>query len=242
MGIKSWVIWLKRTNRYFPFIIFTFFLLLNSSPSYSIDVLETSSGLHDLNSALVLTKSFFNIMLTLIGVLIIICTTIVFLSIKLKRVNRELQERNKQILDINISLQRSNSDLANQKELITKEHSESEKFYGMLVQSARDGISFYDREWNLKFANSAFYSIIGYDMNTYDQIDFNDIIHPEDHDFQLKKIQALVNNGFYESEIRLKHKEGHYINMSTRSVTVRNDNGSSWFTYYFARYFKIEKG
>ena len=225
MDSKSWVVWLRRTNRYLPYLIFPFFLLLNSKQCFSINLNEINLSLTELNSTAFLTKSFLTIMFTLICVLIVICTIIVFLSIKRKRVNRELHDRNNQILDINIGLQRSNSDLANQKELITKEHYESEKFYGMLVQSARDGISFYDREWNLKFANSAFYSIIGYDMNTYNKIDFNNIIHPDDHDFHFKRVQALVNNGFYESEIRLKHKEGYYINMSSRSVTVRNDNG-----------------
>ena len=38
----------------------------------------------------------------------------------------------------------------------------------MVVQSADDGISFFDKDWNLKFANSAFYSMIGYDRDEYD--------------------------------------------------------------------------
>jgi hypothetical protein len=37
-------------------------------------------------------------------------------------------------------------ELAIQKEQITKKHFEADKFYEMLVQSANDGISFYDRE------------------------------------------------------------------------------------------------
>jgi PAS domain S-box-containing protein len=155
----------------------------------------------------------------------VICTVIIFFSQKLKRVNRELQERNKQIVDVNIDLQRTNSELAIQKELITKEHYESDKFFRMLVQSANDGISFYDRDWNLKYANSAFYSIIGLDKDSYNSLNPQDLIHPDDQDYQLKSAQALMNNGFFESELKLRHKEGHYINLSTRSVTVRNDNG-----------------
>ena len=63
----------------------------------------------------------------------------------------------KEISDINADLKISNEELAIQKELITKKHFESDKFYEMLVQSANDGISFYDRDWNLRYCNSAFY-------------------------------------------------------------------------------------
>jgi len=55
-------------------------------------------------------------------------------------------------------------------ELITKKHFESDKFYEMLVQSANDGISFYDRDWNLKYTNSAFYTMIGYDRDSYNSL------------------------------------------------------------------------
>jgi PAS domain S-box-containing protein len=146
-------------------------------------------------------------------------------SAKLKKVNRELLERNKQISDINAELNRSNEELAVQKELVTKKHFESDKFYEMLVQSANDGISFYDRDWNLKYANTAFYSMIGYEKETYNALNQIDLIHPEDQDYQARKDQALVNNGFFETELRLRHKSGHYLNLSSRSVTVRSDSG-----------------
>jgi PAS domain S-box-containing protein len=157
--------------------------------------------------------------------LVVICAIIVFFSVQLKRVNGELLERNKQISDINTDLQKSNQELAIQKELITKKHFESDKFYEMLVQSANDSISFYDRDWNLKFTNSAFYTMIGYDRDSYNSLNPPDLIHPEDQDYQLRKEQSLVNNGFFETELRLRHKAGHYVNLSTRSVTVRSDSG-----------------
>jgi PAS domain S-box-containing protein len=157
--------------------------------------------------------------------LVVICAIIVFFSVQLKRVNSELLERNKQISDINTDLQKSNQELAIQKELITKKHFESDKFYEMLVQSANDSISFYDRDWNLKYTNSAFYTMIGYDRDSYDSLNPPDLIHPEDRDYQLRREQYLVNNGFFETELRLRHKAGHYINLSTRSVTVRSDSG-----------------
>jgi PAS domain S-box-containing protein len=153
----------------------------------------------------------------------VVCTVIIFFSIKLRRVNRELEERNKQILDFNTDLQRTNSDLAIQKEVIKREHYESEQFYAMLVQSANDGISFYDRDCNLKYANSAFYSMIGHSVDSYNSLNQLDFIHPDDQDYNTKREQALVSQGYFESELRIRHAEGYYISLSTRSVTVRND-------------------
>jgi len=150
---------------------------------------------------------------------------IIFFSVKLKRVNEELLERNKQISAINTDLKKSNEELAFQKELLAKQHFQSDKFYEMLVQSANDGISFYDREGNLRFSNYAFYSMIGYDRDTYNTLNPPDLIHTEDQDYNVRREQALVNNGFFESELRVRHKSGQYMNLSTRSVVVRDDTG-----------------
>ena len=176
-------------------------------------------------AGLILSKPLGHLILTLLAILIITSTILILFSAKLKKVNRELLDRNKQISDINAELYKSNEELAVQKELVTKKHFESDKFYEMMVQSANDGISFYDRDWNLKYANTAFYSMIGYEKETYNSLNQIDLIHPEDQDYQSKKEQALVNNGFFETELRLRHKSGHYLNLSSRSVTVRSDSG-----------------
>jgi PAS domain S-box-containing protein len=192
--------------------------------SYSVYGYNNPSDL-SLNSVPGMSESLLNLTLTLLATLVVICCIIILFSIKLKRVNKELQNRNKQILDINDDLRRSNEELARQKESIKQEHHESDMFYGMLVQSANDGISFYDREWNLKYTNSAFYSMIGLDINKYNSINPVDLIHPEDRDYQTKKEQALIHNGFFESELRLRHTDGHYLSLSTRSVMVRDSKG-----------------
>ena len=104
----------------------------------------------------ILSISTLAFIITLTGALIILCILILIFSSKLRNANRELIERNKQIEEINVNLQRTNKDLSIEKETISREYSYSEMFYRMLVQSADDGISFYDRDWNLKYANGAF--------------------------------------------------------------------------------------
>lgn len=190
--------------------------------SYSAYLRDTSISIAAPSAVSV---SFLYLILTLVGALIIICVIIIIFSSRLKKANLELKNRNKQIEEINFDLQKLNKDLATQKETITREFSYTEMFYRMLIQSADDGISFYDRDWKLKYTNSAFYSMIGYDKEQYDRTNVTDLIHPEDADFEKNRIEALQNKGFFETELRLKHRDGHYINLSTRSVTVKNING-----------------
>ena len=174
---------------------------------------------------MILSKPFGHLILILLALIVVIIAVIIFFSTELKKVNKELLERNRQVSDINTELLTSNKELAIQKELVQKRDFESDRFYEMLVQSANDGISFYDRDWKLKYANTAFYSMIGYEKDSYNALNQIDLIHPDDQDYQLKKEQALAHNGFFETELRLRHKTGHYMNLSSRSVTVRSDSG-----------------
>jgi len=204
------------------FVSGTILLMLFLRPAYS-------SGLDDFIFKSPITSSLLSIsllafILTLLGSLIILGIFILIFSSKIRNANRELRERNKQIENINSDLQKSNKDLSIQKEAISREYSYSEMFYRMLVQSADDGISFYDRDWNLKYANAAFYSMIGLDKEQYDKSSTGDLIHPEDIEYEKNRTDALQTNGVFETELRLKHKDGHYVNLSTRSVTVKNEN------------------
>ena len=230
-----WVTRLKGTTRYVSYLVFSLMLLLLSKQSFSINSTNSANRFGNLKSEVFLTESFLLFILTVLAALIVICLVIIIFSVKLKKVNIELQEKNKQILDINLAFQRTNTEQAIQTELITKEHYESDKFYEMLVQSAKDGISFYDRYWNLKYANSAFYSMIGLDKDSYLQIDHKNLFHPDDLDYQIKRVQSLVSNGFYESELRLRHKEGHFVSLLSRSVTVKNDNGEILGSFTISR-------
>ncbi len=179
-----------------------------------------------INSNLVLSQTLLPLLLTLSGALIIVSATIIYFSLKMRRINRELILRNKEVVKVNNDLLKSNSDLAEQKNLVLKQYAETDKFYKILFQSADDGIAFYDGELKLKYANSAFYSIIGYDRETYNLTDHNTIFHPEDRDYRARFVEGLRNNGIYECELRLKHREGHYVSLSTKSVQVRDDTGN----------------
>ena len=212
-------------GRFCQLIVLTIIMLSFSVQSFGI---ESSLNLLFFSSYTVpaaMSNSMMTFVLTLLGALIIICLLILIFSAKLKKANSEMRERNQQIEEINGDLQKINMELSLQKETLTREYSDSELFYRMLIQSADDGISFYDRDWNLKFSNNAFYSMIGIDQGAYFSMDTSVLIHPDDRDYEKNRIEALSSKGFYESELRLMHKDGHFVNLSTRSVIVRNEKG-----------------
>ena len=204
-------------GRCIPVLFIVLFLFI-SPYAYS----KGSSGLNDMA---IINKSFLRLIIFVLSTVTMVSLVIVYFTIKLKKVNEQLHEKNKQILDINSGLENSNLELENQKRLITEVHHESEKFYGMLVQSAGDGIAFYDRDMNMKYSNTAFYSIIGLTRDSYNPADQKLIIHPDDNEYLQTRKEELLKNGFFEGELRLKHKDGNYVNLSTRSVAVRDDNG-----------------
>jgi PAS domain S-box-containing protein len=67
--------------------------------------------------------------------------------------------------------------------------------------------------------------LIGIDRDTYSSSDPESFVHPDDISYKEKKIEGLRSRGFYEGELRLKHKDGHYLNLSTKSVMIRNSAG-----------------
>lgn len=165
--------------------------------------------------------------IVLMLLLVAACITVIVFSTRLRNTNRELAARNRQVEEINQDLRKANLELLSQKDEIKREYSNSEVFYRMLIRSADDGISFYDRNWNLKFTNPAFYSVIGYSQKEYESLRVSDLLHPEDQEYEKKRTSALSLKGFFESELRLKHKDGHFVNLSTRSVIVKNDEGET---------------
>ena len=213
----------RHSGKFMLYIIPMCLLLLLSSLTLGAG---NSYNMLAVNSNLVLSKTLLHLLFTISGALIIVFATIIFFSLKLRKINRELLLKNKEIIKINDDLRKSNSDLAEQKDLVMKQYSETDKFFKILFQSADDGIAFYDSELNLKYANSAFYSVVGYNRETYNEIDPMSIIHPEDLDYRERFLKGLKNNGFYECELRLRHREGHYISLSTKSVQVKDDAGN----------------
>lgn len=172
-----------------------------------------------------ISVSLLHLILTLLAASIIVIVILYYFTLKLKRVNIELEGKNAEIERISENLKSVNHDLSSEKAEMAKELSDSDSFFRTLLQSAEDGISFYDVNWNLEFANAAFYSMIGVDSREYHALESDSFLHPEDLKYREQSIEALKTQGYYEGEIRIKHKDGTFLNLSTRSIVIRSEQG-----------------
>ncbi len=206
-------------GRYFKYLTAILFCMATSLSAYSSCRYTTESV-----SITNIPTSVVHLLLTISGALITISLLVTYFSFKLRRLNAELLERNRNIIDENRDLQKIKSELSFQKELIAKEHYESEEFFRMLVQSVNDGISYYDREKNLKYANPAFYSLTGIARESFTMKEFMANLHPEFNDYLTKRDEGLLINEFHECDISIRHKDGNYKELSTRSAVVRSSS------------------
>lgn len=215
-----------RINRmYFIYILIMAFSLLFSNQSFAAVTTEATPLSIVLNSQTAIGSDHNYLLSGVILTLSIICIIVFLFLLKLKFYNKRLLEKNKEILTKNEDLEKLYNELNKQKELIAKDHIESDKFFEILVKSADDGFAFYDKDWNMKYGNSSFYSMLGIDKESFNSFDIQNRYHPDDKDFQIKLRQALATNGFLDGELRVLQKDGNYINLSTRSVVARYENG-----------------
>jgi len=151
--------------------------------------------------------------------------TIVWLSVKLISIRKSVKDKDRQIEELNSDISSRIAGSENPGTTASVINEKSDNLFGLLLNTANDRISYYDNDNNLKFANTAFYSIIGLDSSAFNSVTTAELIHPDDNDFLQKKADALATTGFFESEIRLRHQNGHYLNLSNKSVVVRSDSG-----------------
>jgi hypothetical protein len=152
---------------------------------------------------------------------------IIILIGKQKSIKRTLLKKEEQVenLEEEVKELRSKTLAGDAKSL--KEHKDSGMFYMMLVQSAIDGISFNDRDRKMRYANPAFYSMLGIDSIKNSSVNYDDLIHPDDMHYLTERTTSLEETGLFEGEFRLRHKNGSFINLSCRSVSVKNEKGES---------------
>lgn len=170
------------------------------------------------------------IFLLITGAVLAISVVVIISILRGKRLGRIIRE---QTVSIDM-LKHENSELQKrleeERERMKKDMAESEHLYGLMLSSADDGIAFYNTDWSLRFANSAFYSLIGYTEDEYTSISQDDrdrfLLHPDDVVYSENRQKAIAENGFYEDEIRIKHRfSGNYVVLSSKSVLLRNEDG-----------------
>ncbi len=168
-------------------------------------------------------------------VVAVISVTYLYFIVRLNRMNRLLDKKNKEIEAANYDLSNRNEELLVTCDKTINEMKVSDSFYAKLVESASDGISFYDKGGSLFMANETFYSFLGLTREEYSLVDNTELLHPECRDFAQKRSEAVAVTGHYEAVIKLKHKLGHYIVLSTKTVQIKNNAGEEIGTLTISR-------
>ena len=96
--------------------------------------------------------------LFMVGLLVL---ALLFLSVytflRIRNLTRAVNEKEEENSAIKEELSSITSDLENQRDKMARELADTDKLHGILIEAADDGISFYDKDWDLVFANSAYY-------------------------------------------------------------------------------------
>lgn len=119
----------------------------------------------------------------------------------------------------------------NRFKIIEEKLFESEQRYQMASEAADLGIwdyivgtekTFYSRRWK---------SLLGYYPDEIeDKLSvWEDLLHPEDKDKAVLNFNTFLESNLrvYESEFRLKHKNGYYIWIKSRATALRDENGKA---------------
>jgi len=122
-----------------------------------------------------------------------------------------------QLLDENLRLK---NELETCKEYIA-EHRASEQRFRLALRGANDGLW----DWNLE-TDEVYYSRRWKSMLGYEEYELNNIldtwaklVHPDEKDIVLRSVEAYLSGkaDAFEVEMRMKHKEGHYVFVLSRA-------------------------
>ena len=106
----------------------------------------------------------------------------------------------------------------------------SEERFALALQAAQEGVWDWNMETNEVFYSSRWKTMLGY---ADDEIEphvsaWERLLHPEDKARVLDAVDAVLRGERdYEMEFRLRHKDGHYVDILSRGFPVRREPGGS---------------
>jgi len=118
---------------------------------------------------------------------------------------------------------------------------ESEKLYRTLFEAANDRIGLFTLEGEAILVNSEFYESLGYTREEFMSMDLQDAVHPLDRLAMQKEREKFLKDGFSSFEYRTKHKKGHYVHMSSKSVLIKGEPGEPDLVLFIMRDITAQK-
>ena len=110
----------------------------------------------------------------------------------------------------------------------------SEERFALALQAAQEGVWDWNMETNEVLYSSRWKTMLGY---ADDEIEphvsaWERLLHPEDKARVLDAVDAVLRGERdYEMEFRLRHKDGHYVDILSRGFSVRRDGGGLSFAW-----------
>jgi PAS domain S-box-containing protein len=102
---------------------------------------------------------------------------------------------------------------------------ESEKQYRTLFEAADDPIVLFSVDREIILTNSAFYDVIGYTKEEFDKLDLMSFVPPEDIEHFKIMEKKLHEDGAMDVDLRVRHKDGHHLHMSSKNVMIPGEQG-----------------
>lgn len=119
-------------------------------------------------------------------------------------------------------------DITDQKEIQLKLEQSQEQLKRVLL-AMNEGWWDWDIVSDTVYYSPRWYAILGYEPNAFpkDSSIWNELLHPDDQAKTKQAAEDAVQGGkdLYEVESRLKHKDGHYVQILSRGFVQRNSAG-----------------
>ncbi|MGL4396786.1 MAG: PAS domain-containing protein, partial [Hyphomicrobium sp.] len=109
----------------------------------------------------------------------------------------------------------------------------SEDHLEAMLAAATDGIWEWDTHSNRTYFSPRWKSMLGYRADeledTYET--WVNLLHPKDRDRAINEVNAAVRKGVskFENEFRMRHKDGHYLNILSRALRSATPKGPAPF-------------
>lgn len=101
----------------------------------------------------------------------------------------------------------------------------SEERLALALQATQDAVWDWDLQADTLYYSPRWWRMLGYEpQEEYVNVDrWSAYVHPDDMDRAVKTVtRALEDQDSYEMELRLKHKQGHYVPVRTRGIILRD--------------------
>lgn len=112
---------------------------------------------------------------------------------------------------------------------------ESERLHRTLFEAAEDRIGLFTIDQEPILLNSSFYESLGYSREEFFAMNRAETIHPDDVEGLVKENKKFMSEGFSSHDYRVRHKQGHYLHMSSKMVLIKGEMGEKDLVLFMMR-------